>query len=198
MIQQIFLKHGIPEGAVKIKSRIVNYENMPSGGVKATLDDGTEVFGDALVGGVCVCVCACVRSCACVFPPPTTHHALTCTHHRSPTTSGRCVELDPEGDARAGRRSKWLRRFRRCGRGTRRGRGAQAGSRHGLCARMAHIPFPPHHTRCSPPAPLRTVLAWVGVGLGGNPLWVYLHVGYWVLDICIYLYIDFWETNQFT
>mmetsp|Transcript_27353 Transcript_27353/g.61174 ORF Transcript_27353/g.61174 Transcript_27353/m.61174 type:complete len:621 (+) Transcript_27353:83-1945(+) len=51
VIQQIMLKHGIKEGAVKIKSRIVDYENLPDGGgVKATLDDGTLIFGDVLVG----------------------------------------------------------------------------------------------------------------------------------------------------
>ena len=49
VIQQIFVKHGFPEGTVRIKSRVTSYEDL-GGCVKATLDDGTEVFGDVLVG----------------------------------------------------------------------------------------------------------------------------------------------------
>lgn len=51
VIQQILLKHGVPSGAVHIKSRIVNYEDRGNGdGVEATLDDGTKVYADVLVG----------------------------------------------------------------------------------------------------------------------------------------------------
>jgi hypothetical protein len=38
------LKHGIPDDAVKIQSRIIDYENLPNGGgVRATLEDGTQI-----------------------------------------------------------------------------------------------------------------------------------------------------------
>ena len=51
VIQQIFIKHGIPEGTVRIKSRIESYEDLGKGrGVCATLDDGTKAYGDVLVG----------------------------------------------------------------------------------------------------------------------------------------------------
>ena len=49
-----------------------------------------------------------------------------------------------------------------------------------------------------PPAPLRAAPAWGGGGwVGGNPLWVYFHIGYRILDIdfvniyiLIYIYIS--------
>ena len=51
VIQQILLKHGVPEGTVRIKSRIQNYEELGEGrGVKVVLTDGTEAFADVLVG----------------------------------------------------------------------------------------------------------------------------------------------------
>lgn len=51
VIQQILLNHGIPEGTVRIKSRIANYEELgPGKGLKVTLEDGTEAFCDVLVG----------------------------------------------------------------------------------------------------------------------------------------------------
>ena len=51
VIQQIFVKHGIPEGTVRIKSRIQTYEDLGDGrGVCATLEDGTKVYADVLVG----------------------------------------------------------------------------------------------------------------------------------------------------
>jgi zeaxanthin epoxidase len=51
VIQQILLNHGIPEGTVRIKSRIKNYEELgPGKGLKVTLEDGTEAFCDVLVG----------------------------------------------------------------------------------------------------------------------------------------------------
>jgi len=51
VIQQIFVKHGIPDGAVRIQSRIQSYEDMGNGqGIVATLKDGTKAYGDVLVG----------------------------------------------------------------------------------------------------------------------------------------------------
>jgi len=51
VIQQIMVKHGIPEGTVRIKSRIQSYEDMGDGqGVVATLEDGTKAYADVLVG----------------------------------------------------------------------------------------------------------------------------------------------------
>ena len=49
VIQQIFVKHGFPADTVRIKSRVVDYEDR-GGCVKVTLEDGTEAFGDVLVG----------------------------------------------------------------------------------------------------------------------------------------------------
>lgn len=51
VIQQIFLKHGMAEGTVRINSRITSYEDLGSGrGVRVACEDGTEAFGDVLVG----------------------------------------------------------------------------------------------------------------------------------------------------
>ena len=51
VIQQIMVKHGLPEGTVRIKSRIQSFEDLGSGqGVVATLEDGTKAYGDVLVG----------------------------------------------------------------------------------------------------------------------------------------------------
>ena len=51
VIQQIMVKHGIPEGTVRIKSRVQSYEDLGNGqGVCATLEDGTKVYADVLVG----------------------------------------------------------------------------------------------------------------------------------------------------
>jgi zeaxanthin epoxidase len=45
------IKHGVPEGTVRIKSRIESYEDLGSGqGVCATLADGTKAYADVLVG----------------------------------------------------------------------------------------------------------------------------------------------------
>jgi len=49
VIQQIFVKHGFPEDTVRISSRVTSYEEL-GGCVKATLEDGTEAYGDVLVG----------------------------------------------------------------------------------------------------------------------------------------------------
>ena len=51
VIQQILLNHGIPEGTVRIKSRIASYEELgPGKGIKVTLEDGTIAYTDVLVG----------------------------------------------------------------------------------------------------------------------------------------------------
>jgi len=51
VIQQIFIKHGIPDGTVRIKSRIQDYEDLGNGeGIIATLEDGTKAYADVLVG----------------------------------------------------------------------------------------------------------------------------------------------------
>jgi len=51
VIQQIFLRHGIPDGTVRIKSRVKQYEELPEGGgLKVTLEDGTIAYCDALLG----------------------------------------------------------------------------------------------------------------------------------------------------
>ncbi|KAJ1462346.1 hypothetical protein M885DRAFT_157969 [Pelagophyceae sp. CCMP2097] len=49
VIQQIFVRHGFPEGTVRIKSRIDRYDETPNG-VRVQLADGTVAFGDVLVG----------------------------------------------------------------------------------------------------------------------------------------------------
>ncbi|CAJ1919943.1 unnamed protein product [Cylindrotheca closterium] len=51
VIQQIMVKHGLPEGTVRIKSRIQSYEDLGDGrGIVATLEDGTKAYADVLVG----------------------------------------------------------------------------------------------------------------------------------------------------
>jgi zeaxanthin epoxidase len=51
VIQQILLNYGVPEGTVRIQSRIQNYEELgPGKGVKIYLEDGTVAYADVLVG----------------------------------------------------------------------------------------------------------------------------------------------------
>jgi zeaxanthin epoxidase len=51
VIQQIMIKTGIPDGTVRIKSRVQSFEDLGSGqGVCATLEDGTKAYADVLVG----------------------------------------------------------------------------------------------------------------------------------------------------
>jgi len=51
VIQQILVKHGFPEGTVRIASRIESFEDLgDSRGVCATLADGTKAYADVLVG----------------------------------------------------------------------------------------------------------------------------------------------------
>ena len=51
VIQQILVKHGFPEGTVRIKSRVESFEDLGDGkGVCATLSDGTKAYADVLIG----------------------------------------------------------------------------------------------------------------------------------------------------
>jgi len=51
VIQQILLKYGVPEGTVRIKSRIKEYVELgPGKGIKVILEDGTIAYADVLVG----------------------------------------------------------------------------------------------------------------------------------------------------
>ena len=51
VIQQILVKYGFPEGTVRIKSRIEQFEDLGKGrGVSVTLEDGTKAYADVLVG----------------------------------------------------------------------------------------------------------------------------------------------------
>mmetsp|Transcript_21752 Transcript_21752/g.25121 ORF Transcript_21752/g.25121 Transcript_21752/m.25121 type:complete len:566 (-) Transcript_21752:52-1749(-) len=51
VIQQILLNHGIPDGTVRIKSRIKKYEELgPGEGLKIFLEDGSIAYADVLVG----------------------------------------------------------------------------------------------------------------------------------------------------
>jgi len=51
VIQQIFVAHGFPQGTVRIRSRVAQYEKLGEGqGVKVTLEDGTCAYGDVLIG----------------------------------------------------------------------------------------------------------------------------------------------------
>jgi zeaxanthin epoxidase len=51
VIQQILVRHGFPEGTVRIKSRIEKFVDLGKGrGVAATLGDGTMAYADVLVG----------------------------------------------------------------------------------------------------------------------------------------------------
>ena len=51
VIQQILVKHGFPDGTVRIKSRVETFEDRGDGrGVCATLSDGTKAYADVLVG----------------------------------------------------------------------------------------------------------------------------------------------------
>jgi len=51
VIQQILVKHGFPEGTVRIKSRVQSFKDLRNGkGVCATLEDGSKAYADVLVG----------------------------------------------------------------------------------------------------------------------------------------------------
>jgi zeaxanthin epoxidase len=51
VIQQILLNNGIPDGTVRIKSRIKRYEELgPGEGIKVYLEDGSIAYTDVLVG----------------------------------------------------------------------------------------------------------------------------------------------------
>jgi zeaxanthin epoxidase len=51
VIRHLFLKRGIPEGTVRIASRVQSFEYLGNGrGVCATLSDGAKAYADVLVG----------------------------------------------------------------------------------------------------------------------------------------------------
>jgi zeaxanthin epoxidase len=53
VLQEIFLKYGVPEERVRTSSAVVGYRNLShedGGGVEATLEDGNKIYGDVLVG----------------------------------------------------------------------------------------------------------------------------------------------------
>jgi len=50
VLQDIFLKYGVPEERVHTSSRVVSYKNLDAGGVEVTLENGDKVYGDALIG----------------------------------------------------------------------------------------------------------------------------------------------------
>ena len=49
-LQEIFLKYGVPEERVHTANRVLSYQNMEGGGVEVTLEDGSVVYGDVLIG----------------------------------------------------------------------------------------------------------------------------------------------------
>lgn len=50
VLQDIFLKYGVPAERVHTNSRVVAYRNLQSHGVQVALEDGRAVYGDVLVG----------------------------------------------------------------------------------------------------------------------------------------------------
>lgn len=50
VLQEIFLKYGVPEERIHTASRVVSYRNLDRGGVEVRLEDGSSVHGDVLVG----------------------------------------------------------------------------------------------------------------------------------------------------
>ncbi len=49
-LQEIFLKYGVPNERVHTSNRVLSYENLEKGGVSVTLEDGSVVYGDILIG----------------------------------------------------------------------------------------------------------------------------------------------------
>ena len=50
VLQNIFLKYGVPAERVHTGSRVVSYQNLSPHGVKVSLENGQDVYGDVLVG----------------------------------------------------------------------------------------------------------------------------------------------------
>lgn len=50
VLQDIFLKYGVPEERIHTNQRVLRYENLQDYGVAAHLEDETVVYGDILVG----------------------------------------------------------------------------------------------------------------------------------------------------
>jgi len=49
-LQEIFLKYGVPSERVHTSNRVLSYKNLDEGGVSVTLEDGSTVYGDILIG----------------------------------------------------------------------------------------------------------------------------------------------------
>ena len=58
-----------------------------------------------------------------------------------------------------------------------------------LCLEYTHKGFPPPPLAPCPPCPSAGCPGMELDGVWGNPSWVYFHIGYRMLDICIYIYI---------
>ena len=50
VLQEIFLKYGVPQERVHTCSRVMSYSNLDGGGVAVQLQNGETVYGDILVG----------------------------------------------------------------------------------------------------------------------------------------------------
>jgi zeaxanthin epoxidase len=50
VLQDIFLKYGVPRERVHTSSKVVSYTNIEGGGVEVILEDGKKVYGDMLIG----------------------------------------------------------------------------------------------------------------------------------------------------
>ena len=50
VLQDIFLKYGVPEERVHTSSKVVSYNNLASCGVEVILGDGEKIYGDVLIG----------------------------------------------------------------------------------------------------------------------------------------------------
>lgn len=50
VLQDIFLKYGVPPERVHTSSTVISYNNIDGGGVQVVLGNGTSVYCDALIG----------------------------------------------------------------------------------------------------------------------------------------------------
>ena len=50
VLQDIFLKYGVPKERVHTSSKVISYKNLDQGGVEVHLGNGEKVYGDVLVG----------------------------------------------------------------------------------------------------------------------------------------------------
>lgn len=49
-LQETFLKYGVPEERVHTANKVMSYENLTNGGVSVSLEDGSTVYSDILIG----------------------------------------------------------------------------------------------------------------------------------------------------